>query len=455
MKNKHLVCLALPALLLAGCASGASFDASSNAGSKAGEVSLAPELAPNSPTFDVQVDWSRLEGERTAPQPDVDGGRWYPEFTDSLIPREDYGPLVPYWGSLAYPVQRWEDLTGETLEYWFDWGDAFYGLMTREGKIVVDPVYQDAVCFSYRWQGEELSLPVLLLCRSDPAWAQTGGARYAVAAEDGSWITDFEFLSYTNRDDQLLLLSLQGVTRLDSATGAQRNWTWEELGVREEDISQTLDLIRWGYGLIWTDHGVLAGTSKEESGGSHSSPQFRIFQPDTGEISWVEGEQWDAWRDEYFAQWLGRDWEMTQVGNRVTLSSDGESYVIPDAPVDCWYAEVRNGLVLLQSNSSHLLCRLSDGELLFKGMYIEFIPDAVHPECLGCVSVQNGKNYTIYDADLTPILSLPLARTGNSQLQFKLRDSLLSYYCYGDGRFGCWDLDAGRYVFYRNLYIGD
>ena len=430
-------------------------DTSSNAGSNVEEVSSAPEPVPDSPAFYVQADWSRLEGARTASQPDVDGGRWYPEFTDSLIPREDYGPLVPYWGSLAYPVQRWEDSTGETQEYWYDWGDAYYGLMTREGKIVVDPVYQNAFSYSYRWQGEELSLPVLILYRSDPAWAETGGARYAVAAEDGSWTTDFEFLLYTNRGDQLLLLGLQGITRLDSTTGAQRNWTWEELGVREEDVSQTLGLIQWGYGLTWTEHGVMAGTYQEESDDSHTSTRFRIFQPDTGEIFWVDGGQWDAWRDENFDQWQGRAWEMSRKGSQITLSSNGESYVIPDAPADCWFVEVRNGLAHLQSNSDHQLRRLSDGELLLEGAYIEFIPDAVHPERLGCVSVQNGKDYTIYDADLNPILILSLPQTGSSWLQFKLRDGLLSYYCYGDGRFGCWDLDAGRYIFYRNLYFGD
>lgn len=276
-----------------------------------------------------------------------------------------------------------------------------------------------------------------------------------MAAEDGSWTTEFEFFDYTNRGDQLLLLNLQGITQLDSATGAQRNWTWEELEVREEDVSQTLSMIRWVYGLTWTDHGVLVGTAQEESDRPLAPTRYRIFQPDTGEISWVDGGQWDAWYEEYMDQWRGRDWEMSQEGNQVTLSSHNESYVIPDAPTDCWSVEVRNGRVLLQSNSSYQLRRLSDGELLLEGVYIEFIPDAVHPECPDYVSVQNGTNCTIYDADLNPILSLPLARTGNGRMQFELRDGLLSYYCYDNSRFGCWDLGAGRYVFYRNLYIGD
>ena len=446
MKNKRLICLALPALLLAGCVPGASPDEISDVG----EVSSAPEIAPDSLMFDVQTDWSRLEGERTAPQPDVDGGRWYPEFTDNLIPREDYGSLIPYRGSLVYPVQRWEDDTGETREYWLDWSDPFYGLMTREGKIVVDPVYQYAFLYSYYWQGEELFLPVLILGRSDPAWEENGGTQIAVVAEDGRWTTDFEFLGYTNRGDQLLLLGSQGMTQMDSATGAQRNWTWEDLGVREEDVSETLDLIRWGYGLIWTDHGVLVGTSQEESG---ASPRCRIFQPYTGEIFWVEGELWDAWYNEYFDQRWGRDWEMSQEGNQVTLSYNGESYIISDAPLNCWSAEVGKGLVILKSNRGHQLLRLSNGEPLLEGANIEFIPDAVHPERLGCVSVQNGTNYTIYDADMNRVLSLP--RTGNSWLHVELRDGLLSYYYPDNSRFGCWDMDAGRYVFYRNLYLGD
>lgn len=455
MKNKCLICLALSALLLAGCAPAAPVDDSFDEG----EVSSTPELTQNNLTFDVRADWSRLEGERTAHrQPDVDGGRWYPEFTDRLIPGEDYGPLIPYLGSLVYPYQRWENPTGEMQEYWYE-VDAFYGLMTREGKIVVDPVYQSADSYSYRWQGEELALPVLILHRSDPVWAETDEeryaelySRYAVAAENGRWATDFEFLRYTNRGDQLLLAGPQGLTQLDSVTGSQKNWTWEDLGVREEEVSTTLNQIRWIYGLTWTEHGVLVGTAREETGDSSASSCFRIFQPENGEISWVDEAQWEAWYHEHYDRERGQDWELIQEGNQVTLSFNGESCVISDAPSGCWSAKVRNGLAILRAGSGYQLRRLSDGELLLEGVSIEFIQDSVHPERLGCVSVRGNADHTVYDADLNPILSLP--RTGDGWLGFALRDGLLSYYD-GNSRFGCWDLNAGRYIFYRNFYLGD
>ena len=180
MKNRCLALL-LSTLLLAGCAPSGS------------AASSAP--AEGKGASGVQVDWSRLE-ERTGRLPDTDGGRWYPDRTDRLIPGPDYGLLVPYVGGQAYSFNRWE-WEGEVQEYFSDWPTALYGLMTREGKIVVDPVYQHVTPYTCRQGGEDLALPVLLLARVDEAWKDSNsGLRYAVAAEDGSWMTDFAFVTY-------------------------------------------------------------------------------------------------------------------------------------------------------------------------------------------------------------------------------------------------------------------
>lgn len=53
--------------------------------------------------------------------------RWYAEYTDTLIPRDDYGELFAFTGGYI------SDKSGYT--------DVRYGLMTLDGKIVVDPVY--------------------------------------------------------------------------------------------------------------------------------------------------------------------------------------------------------------------------------------------------------------------------------------------------------------------------
>lgn len=55
--------------------------------------------------------------------------RWYEEFTDTLIPRDDYGELVIFTG--GYIFELGENFAQEQL----------FGLMTLDGKIVVDPVF--------------------------------------------------------------------------------------------------------------------------------------------------------------------------------------------------------------------------------------------------------------------------------------------------------------------------
>ena len=54
-------------------------------------------------------------------------GRWYTEYTDTLIPRDDYGKLYIFTGGYVNTKDGYVDHR--------------YGLMTLDGKIVVDPVY--------------------------------------------------------------------------------------------------------------------------------------------------------------------------------------------------------------------------------------------------------------------------------------------------------------------------
>ena len=187
MKRTRLTALALAVLLLAGCARTSPGGAASSqpAGSASAEEVSGPK---------VQVDWSRLEGEKPVRQPDLDGGRWYEGYTDRLIPVEDYGPLVPYVGALTYSFSTWTDNSGQIQHYYSPWPDTLYGLMTQEGKVVTDPVYLSAGQAEFSWQNESFTLPVLLLSRAKEEWKDfCNGRRYAVAAQDGSWITGFEF----------------------------------------------------------------------------------------------------------------------------------------------------------------------------------------------------------------------------------------------------------------------
>lgn len=60
---------------------------------------------------------------------EVKVSRWYEEFTDTLIPRNDYGELVIFTGGYCHDESK-----GYSNEH-------RYGLMTLDGKIVVDPVF--------------------------------------------------------------------------------------------------------------------------------------------------------------------------------------------------------------------------------------------------------------------------------------------------------------------------
>ena len=118
--EKRWAALALSCVLLAGCAK---WDGSQTA---AGTSASSPPSGPN-----VQVDWSVLTEE--TPLPAV-GERWYTDYTPELIPSADYGPLLPFKGAVGMTLAWWEEEPAYTSPSWF------YGLMTLDGTLVMDPV---------------------------------------------------------------------------------------------------------------------------------------------------------------------------------------------------------------------------------------------------------------------------------------------------------------------------
>ena len=382
----------------------------------------------------------------------MDGGQWFPEYTDRLRPEEDYGPLLPYLGGLAYSFQRWE-AGGETQEYWNDWASSFYGLMTREGKIVVDPVYQYVYPYSYQWRGEDISLPVLILSLADPQWRDSGGRRYAAAAENGSWVTDFEFLQYTNRGDQLFLLRPEGGTLLDSKTGARRDWSWAELGI--EAVEDSLNLVQWNIGLSWTDHGVCVGCCPAGEWDQMDDIDLRVLDPETGETFWVKNDQWLQWSGEHAGLGWGEPENVVHRDGGLELTIDGQTYFLPRTARDCYlYMRWGDFAVLDEQQAGNRffsLYRLSTGEMLMEAQMFLLVQDRYDSGRILPAAQVDGV-WTVYSGDLEPLFSLPYV-SEEEWVEFSLRGSLLSFQ-YADC-FGCYDLDAERYIFYRNLGLGD
>jgi hypothetical protein len=165
MKKALMLLLTACLLLGAGCQTGPE-----------PSFSHAPTV-PDDPA--VKTDWSQLTPYR--PEEPLYTRR-YAEYTDTLVPADDYGPLIPYLG----------DAMGR--RYGDGYNGGRYGLMTLKGELVTDPVFSNVWRGGpYLWSGEPL--PYLMLCKTDLAAdpGEENSARWAMAALDGSWCTEFKY----------------------------------------------------------------------------------------------------------------------------------------------------------------------------------------------------------------------------------------------------------------------
>ncbi|MBU5628128.1 hypothetical protein KQI82_14540 [Oscillibacter sp. MSJ-2] len=240
-------------------------------------------LEPGQDGLRVHTDWSQLDKRRDLPQPV--GSRWYAEYTDHLIPREDYGQLIPYAGL-------------RLMDDWPARDGCLYGLMTREGKVVSDPVYSavyrpggyDA---SGRWQ----PLPLLILEQGDPS-AEEGSwdpSICAVAAGDGRWCTPFDYRTLSAGAQGLLLFQPDSFTVMAPDGAIRRVWTVEEMGISQGAFDSLLSDVVWGEGIggEWVEDYMAIGWEEDRGGEA-----LRAFDLVTGEIRVFTMETWIGMGDQ-------------------------------------------------------------------------------------------------------------------------------------------------------------
>ena len=158
------------------------------------------------------------------------GGRWYADYTDTLICRDDYGLLIPFAG------QRLAD----------DWpahDGCKYGLMTRDGRVVADAVYSEVAAPMWYSRGAWKTFPLLLLRQGGDE-----GSRYAVAGPDGSWCTGFDYLAYRTNAVGVVLFRDDGLTLLCPDGSIETELSCAALGLSEEDWKEILNETYWGEG---------------------------------------------------------------------------------------------------------------------------------------------------------------------------------------------------------------
>lgn len=198
--------------------------------------SAAPTQAPAPSGPSVYTDWSQLGPHEKPEQPVSKFTRRYEEFTDTLIPADDYGPLIPFPGAIV--TRPSEDGWGWMEDY------NLYGLMTLEGEVVVDPVFSSAFAPNY-WdersgQSKELNCLVLQKVVKDKNGEPIDVA--ALCARDGSWCTDFDY----SFDWELLMGQSEGnVIPMRRRRDSSRSLFYRDLAfldVRTGEEVKTVDL---------------------------------------------------------------------------------------------------------------------------------------------------------------------------------------------------------------------
>lgn len=238
----------------------------------------------------VHTDWSKLEEREDLPEPV--GERWYETYVDGLIPGNYGGELVPYAGLRL--TDDWPAREG---------GGCLYGLMTRSGTAVSDPVYSSVSRLNrgFWWDMEPSDIyPVLALGRAVPVTdGEYRHAReyYAFAAVDGAWCTEHIYRLYATGGRGIFAATDDGCVLLDQAGTELRSWTWADLGYSQEHQPPFNDFMETY--IEWVGDGILLEENEE---------QARVLNLDTGE---VETWTFQAWLDARDADGEGRDYDST------------------------------------------------------------------------------------------------------------------------------------------------
>jgi hypothetical protein len=210
------------------------------------------------------------------------GSRWYADYTDQLVPQDDYGTLIPYVGL-------------RLLDDWPADSGCLYGLMTQDGQVVTDPVYSTVSCPGYGSQ----QFPLLVLRQKTSASDGAEDGVYAVAASDGSWCTPFLYRAWDANSQGLLLFQEDSVTIMTAEGEIQRTWTVAEMGITQEDFDSILSDITWYEGWGGQRRGDYMALGWESESDCAS---LRCFDLESGDIQILTAEEWDALDDAVYEE---------------------------------------------------------------------------------------------------------------------------------------------------------
>ncbi len=353
-----------------------------------------PTPAPSGPS--VEAHWDVLE----TSAPNI-ANRRYEGYTDTLIPADDYGELVPYIG-------------GESeAEFWGSgW---FYGLATREGEIITDPVYtavepltDTLTTLPGERYGDALLLRTAVELEEEPAedWMPKYDDRFGLAAMDGSWYTGQVFSDCVcSNTFGALLFDLEGDAVMLSGEDGRELWRWEADAIPVEGLEP--GMVYWdctymlGHYLefmYWTGEPEPENTYVDLSTGEVLDSAPEIFQ--SGE------DDWDTSRVRYEGGWY------SIADGMVSISEDSgaeHSFPLPEGSGEYSYPSIDGDRVIFHFyGGASVLTDLDGNELKrWEDDFWDFIgqPNPFAPSLIARNEVVPGEDgeprivYTVYDRD--------------------------------------------------------
>ena len=206
---------------------------------------------------------------------------------------------ITEWGSSGQPylLLTWENSGEETIwELIRVIGDATiaqeYGtpeaciqatMKSYQSPATPNQVTQVLECSYLDETGRRHSFPVQMLATDGPAEIGRDGVTYqrpslyALAAEDGSWETEFRYMGCIPFPGGLAVGDREHLSVLDPETGSVlRAWSWEDLGLR--DVRDVFPLGPSGsiYYPQWLQGTLYLGTDEENAW---------MLNPETGEVT--------------------------------------------------------------------------------------------------------------------------------------------------------------------------
>lgn len=230
MKKAVLYLSLLIALTLSSCTAPDDVDETSEIPDVAAEVINSEEMRGK---YGVYTDYSGLTGYNT----DWEVKSYYfDEPLDEFIPDEGYGRILPYLGEVLY------DVDGEVMFQ-------RYGLCTERGEIITKPIYSDVYSLMYYsdngiFYDDGIFSEMISISKITESGSTT---KYAVAAADGSWVTDFIYDQVYSVSGYAVayIYNEQGYTTIKIAPDGSE--------VQPNDPNYNTWDIYEGYGISWVE----------------------------------------------------------------------------------------------------------------------------------------------------------------------------------------------------------